>query len=146
MPIFCWQILIPDFGRWCRALFLPLQYLVRPKLKWSRACHVINSKWSPASNVFQKMCDDLFDDQAPEEKTGELLWLKTSTSLQKVWKKIFQKSLNSAKVPHIRKEANVSPIFKKGDKSDPANYRPISRVSVCIGPNHLDHWTLDRSK
>ena len=29
---------------------------------------------------------------------------------------IFQKSLDSGKLPHIWEEANVSPIFKKGDK------------------------------
>ena len=32
---------------------------------------------------------------------------------------IFQKSLDSGKLPHIWKDANVSPIFKKGDKTDP---------------------------
>ena len=30
------------------------------------------------------MCDDLFDDDVPDVKTGERLWLKTSSSLQKV--------------------------------------------------------------
>lgn len=39
---------------------------------------------------------------------------------------IFQNSLDSVKLPHIWKEANVSPIFKMGDKADPAKYRHIS--------------------
>ena len=38
---------------------------------------------------------------------------------------IFQRSLDTGKLPDIWKEANVSPIFKKGEKSDPSNYRPI---------------------
>lgn len=50
---------------------------------------------------------------------------------------IFQKSLDSGKLPHIWKDANVSPIFKKGDKSDPANYRPISLT--CVLCKVLEH-------
>lgn len=52
-------------------------------------------------------------------------------------KVILQKSLDSGKLPHIWKEANVSPIFKKGDKSDPANYPPISLT--CVLCKVLEH-------
>ena len=45
---------------------------------------------------------------------------------------IFQKSLDSRKLPYIWKEANVSPI------SDPANYRPISLTCVlCKALEHI---------
>ena len=50
---------------------------------------------------------------------------------------IFQRSIDQAKLPSIWKEANVSPIFKKGDKTDSANYRPISLT--CVLCKVLEH-------
>ena len=44
---------------------------------------------------------------------------------------IFQKSLNTGEVPADWKEANVSPIFKKGERYHPANYRPVSLTCIC---------------
>jgi len=42
---------------------------------------------------------------------------------------IFQSSLNSGTAPSQWKHAYVSTIFKKGNRSDAKNYRPISLVS-----------------
>ena len=43
---------------------------------------------------------------------------------------IFMLSLNESHVPNDWKVAHVVPIFKKGDKSSPGNYRPVSLTSI----------------
>jgi hypothetical protein len=44
---------------------------------------------------------------------------------------IFQQSLDSGELPSDWRKANISPIFKKGATTDPANYRPVSLTCVC---------------
>ncbi len=44
---------------------------------------------------------------------------------------IFRHSLNTGEIPADWKRANVTPIFKKGSKSDLGNCRPVSLTSVC---------------
>ena len=43
---------------------------------------------------------------------------------------IYQRSLLMDEVPEDWRLANVTPIYKKGCKEDPGNYRPVSLISV----------------
>ena len=44
---------------------------------------------------------------------------------------IFQRSLESGTIPNDWHNANVSPLFKKGERYKAANYRPVSLTSIC---------------
>ena len=51
---------------------------------------------------------------------------------------LFQQSLNCGVVPNDWKQAYVTPIYKKGDKSSPINYCPVSLTSVvCKTMEHI---------
>ena len=44
---------------------------------------------------------------------------------------ICQSSLRSGTFPAMWKQANVIPVYKKGPKKSPDNYRPVSLLSIC---------------
>ena len=44
---------------------------------------------------------------------------------------VIQQSIHQRAVPNDWREATVTPVFKKGPKTIPANYRPVSLTSVC---------------
>ena len=50
---------------------------------------------------------------------------------------IFQCSIESGAIPEAWKKATISPVYKKSDRSDPANYRPVSLT--CISCKILEH-------
>ncbi|KAL8622565.1 hypothetical protein ACOMHN_009199 [Nucella lapillus] len=50
---------------------------------------------------------------------------------------IFQSSLTTGSVPADWKDAHVTPIFKKGEKYNPANYRPVSLT--CVTSKLMEH-------
>ena len=58
--------------------------------------------------------------------TPEMIAKKISTPLAK----LFNLSLEEGIVPSEWKEANITPLFKKGWRKKPENYRPVSLTSV----------------
>ena len=62
---------------------------------------------------------------------GPQLLQKLIDQLEKPLATIMQRSLDTGLVPGDWKRANVTPIFKKGSRAAPGNYRPVSLTSVC---------------
>ena len=65
-----------------------------------------------------------------------------STPLSPILKYLFQKSLDSGTVPPIWKDVNVAPVYKKGERSNPDNYRPISLTCILcktLAPSITKH-------
>ena len=50
---------------------------------------------------------------------------------------IFQRSIDTGKLPSDWLNANVAPLFKKGDVHLPENYRPVSLT--CVSCKLLEH-------
>ena len=57
--------------------------------------------------------------------------------ISKVLTDIYQDCIDTGTVPIQWKHANVCAIHKKGKKSDPSNYRPVSLT--CIASKVLEH-------
>ena len=74
---------------------------------------------------------------AGPDKLKPLLLKELRDEIAPIIKVIFDKSLQTGTIPTEWLTANVMPVFKKGDKSLAANYRPISLT--CILCKVLEH-------
>lgn len=91
-----------------------------------------------SSNGIEKLLAKLDPHKASGPDQIKPLLLKTlSKELAPILEVIFQKSLDAGSIPTPWKSANVAPIFKKGDRSCPVNYRPISLT--CVLCKTLEH-------
>ena len=102
---------LPEFAE--RNYRQPLESLLITEEQVSKAIdHIKASKSQGPDNIHPKLIKE------------------TKSAIKKPLKILFTKSLEEEKIPAIWKKANVTAIFKKGEKSKAENYRPISLTSV----------------
>ena len=82
-------------------------------------------------NVYRKLCNlNISKSPGPDMLHPRVLYECRDVIVYPLFL-IYSKSLQSEKIPLDWKLAEVTAIFKKGLKSDRANYRPVSLTSVC---------------
>jgi len=73
---------------------------------------------------------DPYKAMGPDEIPPRLL-KELSSEIAPCLSLVFRASLKQGILPSDWKTALVTPLFKKGSRNDPYNYRPISLTSVC---------------
>lgn len=85
-----------------------------------------------------KLLKNLDPNKAPgPDEIPAYLLKECAGSIAPVLTSLYQASLDQGSVPSDWTKANVTPLFKKGDRSDPGNYRPISLT--CVACKVLEH-------
>ena len=98
-----------------------------------------------------KLLSELNADKAPgPDELPNLLLKNAAKEISPFLTDIFDHSIKSGKLPDEWVEANVAPIFKKGDRHTASNYRPISLTCVCakllehiICKSIMTHFTIN---
>ena len=92
-------------------------------------CTIRNERFSPYSIYTELKALDKTKSPGSDGVHPHIL-NECAASFSEVLSQIYLKSFNTGIVPEAWKRANISPIFKKGKKTDPSNYRPISLTAI----------------
>ena len=83
-------------------------------------------------NGIKKLLKDLNPNKSPgPDNIGPRVLKELAEDIAPLLLMIYRKSLDTGEVPEDWRTANVTPAFKKGQKYQAENYRPISLTSVC---------------
>jgi hypothetical protein len=80
------------------------------------------------------------------------MWINLSISQRLMLLDCINECWRNNRVPDEWSEITISPIYKKGIRSDPSNYRPISLVNTCVKlltslmTNRLNVWCEKNKK
>ena len=100
--------------------------------------HTVIWKKCISVNGIIKLLHGLNPDKAPgPDRIKPLLLQKLCLEIAPILQVIFSRSLDEGSLPPDWLKANVSPVFKKGEKSSTSNYRSISLT--CILCRILEH-------
>ena len=91
----------------------------------------------PEINVDLKGILKLLSNLKPDKAPGPIILKELREEIAPIIQLLFKKSLSTGKIPSVWTKANVSPVFKMGNKNDPAIYRPISLT--CILCKVMEH-------
>ena len=88
---------------------------------------------SITATLVSKAIDELAAHTAPgPDKFPAILLKKCSAVLAPVMAELWQSSMSTGDVAKVFKQQSIVPIFKKGNRSSPANYRPVSLTSQIV--------------
>ena len=65
----------------------------------------------------------------PDKITARVL-KQLASVISPILTTIYKRSYETGEIPQDWRSADITPVYKKGKKSDPANYRPISLTSI----------------
>ena len=86
---------------------------------------------SCSTEIVMKKLQQLHTDKSPgPDSIHPLLLKECAAALAKPLSLIFQQSYDTGILPNDWRTAHITPIFKKGNRNDPANYLPVSLTSV----------------
>ena len=84
------------------------------------------------SERIEKLLRDLKPNKAPVPDSVPARFLKeTATEFAPALSAFSTQSLNEATLPKDWSQANITPIYKKGSRYQPENYRPVSLTCIC---------------
>jgi ribonuclease P/MRP protein subunit RPP40 len=105
--------------------------LPKPKIFFNGLVEEELSNIEITADMVGKKLDKLKTDKSPgPDGMHPKLLYEIRDIIKKPLALLFQQSLVEGKLPEDWKSATITPLFKKGSKADPQNYRPVSLTSI----------------